>query len=291
VVKNVLKSRLPYTPFCVNSKRSGLFLQKNRNAYVGKWLAPSGDLFPVRARYPGADTVNIGLNYLTSDDPFWFTLADVLVSKILTGRTPRIVKAIRFTPLETQCGLKPIHVYGEAIDPAAEDFYRSLIMHRNNLKAQARSAKGAKKAALESDQNAIKILANATSYGIFVELNVEDYAIAKPMVGYSASERAIKFKSKKFEKPGTYFHPLLGALITGAARLMLALAERQVLEQGLDWAFCDTDSIAIANVGDLPLEEFKAKALRVHTWFRNLNPYGQDSTILQLEKVNFLDDR
>jgi len=30
---------------------------------------------------------------------------------------------------------------------------------------------------------------------------------------------------------------LLGALITGAARLMLALAEHQVAEQGLDWHF------------------------------------------------------
>ena len=83
------------------------------------------------------------------------------------------------------------------------------------------------------------------------------------------------------------FHPLLGTLITGAARLMLALAERQVQEQGLDWAFCDTDSIAIANVGDLPREEFKAKALGVHEWFEDLNPYGERSSMLQLEKVNF----
>ena len=27
-------------------------------------------------------------------------------------------------------------------------------------------------------------IANATSYGIFVELNVEDYVAAKPMIGY-----------------------------------------------------------------------------------------------------------
>ena len=41
---------------------------------------------------------------------------------------------------------------------------------------------GVTKAALESDQQAIKILANATSYGIFVELNVEDYKTAKTMI-------------------------------------------------------------------------------------------------------------
>ena len=118
-------------------------------------------------------------------------------------------------------------------------------------------------------------------------MNVEDYVAAKPMIGYGVSPQAFKFKSKKFEKPGRYFHPLLGTLITGAARLMLALAEHQVIEQKLDWAFCDTDSIAIANTGNLPLAEFKATALMVRDWFKDLNPYGEDRSILQLEKVNF----
>ena len=182
-------------------------------------VRPDNDLFPVRAQYPGADTANIGLNFLTSDEPFWFTLADVLVSKILTGRTPRIESAIRFVPREAQEGLRPIDVYGQTIDPSTDDFYRRLIIHRNALKAEAETAKGTRKAALESDEQAIKILTNATSYGIFVELNVEDYAVAKPMVGYSCAGRAFNFKSKKYEKPGSYFHPLLGTLITGAARL------------------------------------------------------------------------
>jgi hypothetical protein len=140
---------------------------------------------------------------------------------------------------------------------------------------------------LKSDQQSVKILANATSYGIFVELNVEDYAAAKPMIGYGVRPQAFKFKAKEFEKPGRYFNPLLGTLITGAARLMLALAEHQVSEKQLDWAFCDTDSIAIANIRNLPSSEFKATALKVCNWFRDLNPYGEDRSILQLEDVNF----
>ena len=68
---------------------------------------------------------------------------------------------------------------------------------------------------------------------------------------------------------------------------MLALAEHQVIEQGLDWVFCDTDSLAIGNTRDLPHDEFIAKALRVREWFKDLNPYGEDKPILQLEKVNF----
>jgi hypothetical protein len=183
-----------------------------------------------------------------------------------------------------------IGVYGETIDPSTDDFYRRLIIHRNALKAEAETATGTRKAALQSDEQAIKILANATSYGIFVELNVEDYAVSKPMVGYGSAGRAFNFKSKKYEKPGSYFHPLLGALITGAARLMLALAERQVLDQGLASTFVDTDSLAIANIRDLPLGEFKVRALRVREWFRDLNPYDEDRSILPLEKVNFPPD-
>ena len=87
--------------------------------------------------------------------------------------------------------------------------------------------------------------------------------------------------------PTAYFHPLLATLITGAARLMLALAEHQVIEHRLDWVFCDTDSIAIANTRNLPREEFVATALKVREWFKDLNPYGEDRSILQLEKVNF----
>jgi len=65
------------------------------------------------------------------------------------------------------------------------------------------------------------------------------------------------------------------------------LAEHQVIEQGLDWAFCDTDSIAVTNTRKLSHDEFKAKALLVRDWFKALNPYGEVHSILQLEDVNF----
>jgi len=250
-------------------------------------VRPKCDLFPVRAQYPGGDTLNIGLNYLSADEPQWFTLADVLASKILTGKTPEVVAALWFEPREQQTGLKPIDVAGQSIDPATDDFYQRLIIHRNVIKAKLNDSSEADKPALRSDEQGIKILANATSYGIFVELNVEDYVTAKPMIGHGGRSGSLRFKSKEFEKPGAYFHPLLATLITGAARLMLALAEHQVIEHRLDWVFCDTDSIAIANTRNLPREEFVATALKVREWFKDLNPYGEDRSILQLEKVNF----
>jgi hypothetical protein len=250
-------------------------------------VLPDRNLFPVRAQYPEGDTATIGMNHLSSDEPLWFTLADVLASKILTGTTPKVLEAIRFKAREKQDGLRPIAVAGQTIDPATDDFYQHLIIHRNTLKARAKVAKGAEKTTFESDQQAVKILANATSYGIYVELYIEDYVTAKSMIGYGVRPQAFKFKGEEIREAGEIFSPLLGTLITGAARLMLALAEHQVTEQNLDWAFCDTDSIAIANTRNLSLSEFKATALKVRDWFKHLNPYGEDRLILQLEDVNF----
>jgi hypothetical protein len=62
---------------------------------------------------------------------------------------------------------------------------------------------------------------------------------------YGPTGECLIERTRVVEQPGTYFHPLLGVLITGAARLMLAIAEKLTLDGGLDWAFCDTDSIAI----------------------------------------------
>ena len=59
-------------------------------------VRPKHDLFPIRARYPGGDTLNIGLNYLSADEPQWFTLADVLASKVLTGQNARGHQGVTF---------------------------------------------------------------------------------------------------------------------------------------------------------------------------------------------------
>ncbi len=68
---------------------------------------------------------------------------------------------------------------------------------------------------------------------------------------------------------------------------MLALAERNALDQGLGWAFCDTDSLAIANVAGHAESDFIARVEAVRAWFEPLNPYEDKGSILQLEKVNF----
>lgn len=94
-------------------------------------------------------------------------------------------------------------------------------------------------------------------------------------------------KSAKRENPGEFFHPLLGTLITGAARLMLAITERLLIDEGLDWVFCDTDFMTFAAPARIPLSEFETRVRKVCAWFNSLNPYEQPGSILEFEDQNF----
>lgn len=241
-------------------------------------LCPDEDVLPVRAKYNGKINT-IGQNYLTSEQPLWYNLADVVASKILTGKTPRISRAITFEPGSPQPGLKPIDLFGDPafrVDPRNEDVFNRLIDLRDKAKADR-----------NQNQQAIKIVANATSYGIFIEVQRDDAPKPEPLMIYDHNGEALETKSKALEQPGKFFHPLLGTLITGAARLMLALSENLTLDAGLKWVFCDTDSLAIARPEGMAEAEFYERAQSVIDWFEPLNPYQKPGSILQIEDVNF----
>lgn len=269
------------------------------------WLAmrvlvqvkPTADIFPVRARYSdgatGDPSTTIGLNYLTSDNPVWMTLADCIASKLLTGRAPEVVQAIRFEPKDVQSDLASINIAGNdayAIDPARDNFYKRVIDLRREVKGNLKRAKatGASKVELDrldAEQLALKILANATSYGIFIELNVEEAEQADPVTAHGVGG-AFQTQPGQVETPGSHFHPLLATLITGAARLMLAITERRLIDEGLDWAFCDTDSMAFARPEGMQEDVFRERVERVCEWFTPLNPYEGGGSILEFEDQN-----
>ena len=56
---------------------------------------------------------------------------------------------------------------------------------------------------------------------------------------------------------------------------MLGIAERLCIQEGLDWAFCDTDSLAIAKPDNMAQSEFFRRALSICDWFSALNPYDK----------------
>ncbi|KTS08378.1 hypothetical protein SB2_00535 [Methylobacterium radiotolerans] len=253
-------------------------------------IEPNGpDILPVRAVYPGSPSATIGANHLEAP-PLWFTLADCLASKILTGRTPKVIRAITFTPDEPQSGLRPVAINGDArlrIHPVSSDFYEELIRRRQGIKAERDAAKGADRDRLDANQNALKIAANATSYGIFAEIIVDEpsHKLQSATI-HGGAESPFTKAVRTREQPGRYFHPLLATLTTGAARLMLAITERLATDSGLDWAFCDTDSMALARPREMDEATFYARVDEVVVWFASLNPYGFPGSVLQLEKVN-----
>lgn len=251
-------------------------------------VLPDDDILPARAEYNG-DTDTIGVNYLTSTQPLWYTLADCIASTLLTGKPPKVIQALRFEALEQQHQLRSIAIFGNrdyTVDPAHDDFFRRCIDLRLDLKAQLRQATDSlERTRLDAEQLAAKIMANATSYGIYVELNPETATKTHECTVYSAGE-LFTTQVHTNEKPGKYYHPLLATLVTGAARLMLALMEVQAHEHGIDWCFTDTDSMALARPDGMADADFLNRADAVRAWFNDLNPYEHQVDIAKLEDVN-----
>ena len=269
-----------------------------RELHVLVQVLPEADIFPVRARYGSEPIATIGLNYLSSSQPLWFTLADCIASKLLTGKSPKVIQALRFRPKDAQPELRSVAISGNEqyrIDPKKDDFYKRVIDLRRSVKKRRDECKeeGADEAELkrlDSEQLALKILANATSYGVFIELNVEDADEDEGDFEIHTALGSRRTHSAKWEKPGDFFHPLLGTLITGAARLMLAITERLLIDEGLDWAFCDTDSMAFAKPDGMGFNEFEQRVRNVCKWFEALNPYEERGSILEFEDQNFVRD-
>jgi len=243
-------------------------------------VRPDHDLFPVRARYSDGAMHTIGLNYLTCGSDLWVTMADCVAAKLLSGKAPEIMEAVRFEPGAPQEGMKPVDLFGDPayrVDPAQDDIFARLVDLRDEAKAKR-----------DRIEQAIKIITNATSYGIFIEVQRDDLPAQEGVAVYGPSESRRLIQTKAVEQPGRVFHPLLGVLITGAARLMLALAERKAADAGLDWAFCDTDSLAIVKPDCFSEADFAKRANSVVDYFKTLNPYKKSGSILKIEDINFL---
>jgi len=234
-------------------------------------IQPEDNIVPARAHYGEDKNVyNIGINYVTSQIPLWYTLPDVIASMLLTGRAPKILRAISFRPQGFQRDLKPIEVPGGITIAPETNFIKSLIEYRKRIQEKRDDAKDrAQRERFNVIQNQLKILANATSYGIFIEVITEDKPTAVRAYGLSTFDA----KVKKTEEFGEFFNPILATMITSGARLMLAIAEAWLEQHGGYYAFCDTDSMAVS--------PFHWKPLR--TFFQSLNPYDSADPILKLE--------
>ena len=272
-------------------------------------LVPDGDVLPVRGRYGSANDWQVAINHLHAglpDDQLWFSLADVVASVILTGRIPKIVDAFRIKPSrETLPNLKPIKFRGQIeIDPAKQDFFKVVIEERKRV-----SLRGDLDLA-ERDRisKALKVLANSTSYGIYAEMNQTQCEEKTPVKCHGTDRLAYICRVQNPEIPGEFCFPPLASLITGAARLMLALLESCLTKLGGTYAMEDTDSMAVVATtrggliscpgGPLKMPDGRP-AIRALSWaqvrhitarFEALNPYDRSAvpgSILKIEDCNF----
>ncbi|MBD6956391.1 MAG: hypothetical protein F9Y92_07145 [Thermoplasmatales archaeon] len=225
-------------------------------------IRPNEDILPVRMEYSKI-AKNIGINYLSSNEELWYSIEDVIASKLLTGKTPEIVQAITFIPDDKQDNLKDVNISDITIH-SNEDFIRKLIEERMKVKKSNRPDR-------DQIQLILKIIANATSYGIYIEENAESLSKYEDVDVYSIEQ--FKFHTNKIEKQGSYFNPIMATLITGSARLILAIAESIAVKDGYI-AYMDTDSMFVS----------PNKVKEIQDFFRPLNPYSLPVEMFKIEE-------
>jgi hypothetical protein len=263
-------------------------------------VEPNDDILPVRAAYNGK-TWGIGVNPLTSNEPLWYSLADVVASKLLTGKSPKILRAIRLVPVGSNARLRSVRLRGALeVDPMAQDPMVTMVEERQRVRSNERLPE------MERDRlaAALKLVANAGSYGIYSEFNrQEGRKGATNPVRVHGRKGPFSDRVNSLEDPGKYCFPPFASCITGAARLMLAMLERCVTDLGGTWVFCDTDSMAIVSTAGGSLVPCLGGSYRmsdgreavqalsydqvesIREQFSSLNPYDQDAVpdILKLE--------
>jgi hypothetical protein len=259
-------------------------------------VKPEEDILPVRTVYDGR-TQNIGLNYLSSSEPIWYAGPDIVASKLLRGKAPKILKAIRMLPHGQQTKLDPTNLGGMVeIKPFEDDFFVRVIeqrsLHKPTNKALA---------------DFLKVLANSGSYGLFVQVNPETLKKPKNIKVFSGTVSKT-MSSLYVEKVGPWYFPPLAALITSGGRLLLAMLERCVEIARGSYLFCDTDSMCIVSTRNGTLircdggkhklngkDGVKALSFKrvdsIAARFKRLNPYNPSlvKEILKIEDINHVD--
>jgi hypothetical protein len=251
-------------------------------------LRPQRDLLPVRARYDGL-TYNIGQQHLTSRVPLWYTLADVAASVLRTGRAPDIVAAVELVPGEERVTTRTIALFGRAeytIDLARDDLFTRVVDLRTEIKPQAKRAEEAGNEAeagrLAGLEQALKLLANSTAYGVLLEVNEKVYSGRALPIDVYALDTHRRY-GNLVEQPGLYFAGAVGTFIPAAGRLLLALAERLAADRGLSYAMCDTDSMFFARPVRMDRATFRAHCQVIAGWFTPLSPYTGKPPIFEYE--------
>lgn len=227
-------------------------------------IIPDEDILPVRSTYGNKNTTNIGINYLKSTDgtSLWYTIHDLIASKFLTGKTPKILEAITFLPEGIQ-PLQDIEVLKGITVRNGDDFIKKIVEERLRIKKLETKES-------EINQNILKTIANSTSYGIFIQIDPKHTKNQKVTIhGLDSFDLSLD----KTEDQGAYFNSIMAVFLPAGSRLVLATAETLVKNNGGYVAYCDTDSVFISPQHVGLVQEF----------FKPLNPYNQKVEMFKVE--------
>jgi hypothetical protein len=206
-------------------------------------VEPDNDVLPIRAKFDPTVT-NIAVQRIERSltGPQWYSIGDLVASKILTGHAPLVLKAYGLRGVGQLPGMRPASFRGVEVDPNTDDLWVELVSQRAKVKQRTR---GHLDGCICEDcrlSEFLKTMVNAGSYGIFSEMHRDD----KPgSVEISTGGASWSKTVDTPEAPGRFCFMPFAASITGGCRLLLSMVERMVSDAGSVHVFCDTDSMAI----------------------------------------------
>jgi hypothetical protein len=201
-------------------------------------VEPNWATLPVRFRKDAPDRP-LGRNGKRAAEPFtiavtpinmgelrWYTLADVVGAVLLGTRVPKIRRAIRFVP-KGRRHPRSTKFRNEIELLSNRPIFKTIVEQKQIAKDRSSGKDDLSALAL-----GLKEMANSGAYGIHAEVNVKPPKSDDPIEGHVYAD--IVFESPKVhnERPGAFANPILASLITGGARLILAMLEREVNDRG-----------------------------------------------------------
>jgi len=230
-------------------------------------IVPDNDILPVRSNY-SKNILNVGLNHLKSNDStaLWYTLPDLIASKLLTGKTPKIIEAITFFPQDVQSGLRDVEILPDVILKKGEDLFKKLIEARFEIKKQKQTKE------LDQIQKILKIIANSTCYGKFIQIDTRNTILEKQVTVYGLD--TFDAETYKLENPAKFFHPIISVFLTAGSRLILAAAEYLLDKNKGYMMYCDTDSVFVSPEHTKMIQDY----------FRPLNPYSENMEMFKIQE-------
>jgi hypothetical protein len=197
-------------------------------------VRPDGDELPTRAWFAGpGDVPRVGLGRLSCDRLLPYALGDLVAAKVLTGKVPEVVSAWRLVGEGENPKLRVVRLGGQVrFDPRVDDFWATC--------QQARVVLGESPMA-----TGMKTIGNGTAYGNWIRLD------QRPRAGKVTVQqldgRLERQRVDRPEDPGHWTFPPFASAVTAGGRLLVAILQRQLSDDGGLFASGNTDSATVVS--------------------------------------------